>query len=123
AALEERWPTLVGLLTRAAPAEESRTQFDFDLPRAEATRTLHCRVYPLAEEEHQGFLYLLRERMELDALETDLLLASQLRALSRVYRAVTHDLKAPLHAMVLNLDRLQAALRKGGGVEEAERTE
>ena len=84
---------------------------------------MHCRVYPLAEEEHQGFLYLLRERMALDALETDLLLASQLRALSRVYRAVTHDLKAPLNAMVLNLDRLQVALRKGEGVEEAEKTQ
>ena len=80
-------------------------------------------MYPLAEEEHQGFLYLLRERMALDALETDLLLASQLRALSRVYRAVTHDLKAPLHAMVLNLDRLQVALRRGEGAEEAEKTQ
>jgi signal transduction histidine kinase len=77
----------------------------------------------LVEVGHQGFLYLLRERLALDALETELLLASQLRALSRVYRAVTHDLKAPLHAMVLNLDRLQTALGRGEGAQEAEKTQ
>jgi signal transduction histidine kinase len=59
----------------------------------------------------------------LDALETDLLLASQLRALARVYNAVTHDLKAPLNAMVLNLDLLQGALRRGEGTSEAEEGE
>src|SRR4030095_2656404 len=98
-------------------------QFDFDVPGPKEPLAVHCRVYPLADEEHQGFLYLLRERMALDALETDLLLASQLRALSRVYRAVTHELKAPLNAMVLNLDRLQVALRRGEGAAEAEKTQ
>lgn len=63
------------------------------------------------------------ERLALAALEPDLLLASQLRALSRVYRAVTHDLKAPLNAMVLNLDRLQIALATGEGAAEAEKTQ
>jgi signal transduction histidine kinase len=123
AELQGRWPQILRLLEPSAPAGQHLAQFDFDLPGAKAPRAVHCRVYPLAEDEHQGFLYLLRERMTLDALETDLLLASQLRALSRVYRAVTHDLKAPLNAMVLNLDRLQIALRRGEGVAEAEKTE
>lgn len=64
-----------------------------------------------------------RGRRALEALEPDLLLASQLRALSRVYRAVTHDLKAPLNAMVLNLDRLQTALGKGESAAEAAKTQ
>jgi signal transduction histidine kinase len=123
AELELRWREVVELLDPSGPTRDHQAQFDFDVPGATELHTVHCRVYPLSEEEQQGFLYLLRERMALDALETDLLLASQLRALSRVYRAVTHDLKAPLHAMVLNLDRLQAALRKGEGAEEAEKTQ
>ena len=121
AELQGRWAEILELLDPGGPVEEPAAHFDFTVPGVKEPRVLHCRVYALAEEEHQGFLYLLRERMELDALETDLLLASQLRALSRVYRAVTHDLKAPLNAMVLNLDRLQVALRKGKGAAEAEK--
>ncbi|HZI64100.1 MAG TPA: PAS domain-containing sensor histidine kinase, partial [Thermoanaerobaculia bacterium] len=120
--LQARWPGILQLL-EPSEGDPHLAQFDFDVPGAKAARAVHCRVYPLAEDEHQGFLYLLRERLALDALETDLLFASQLRALSRVYRGVTHDLKAPLNAMVLNLDRLQIALRRGEGVEEAEKTE
>lgn len=121
--MRQRWPEVLGFLARCGPMEDSPAQFDFDVPGATESRAVHCRVYPLAEETHRGFLYLLRERMALDALETDLLLASQLRALSRVYRAVTHDLKAPLNAMVLNLDRLQSALGRGDGAAEAEKTQ
>jgi signal transduction histidine kinase len=123
AELDRRWPEILPLLDPGEQSGETVAQFDFDVPGDPKPRAVHCRVYPLAEEEHEGSLYLLRERMALDALETDLLLASQLRALSRVYRAVTHDLKAPLHAMVLNLDRLQVALRRGEGAEEVEKVE
>jgi signal transduction histidine kinase len=121
--LQKRWPEILRLLEVGDRTAASAAQFDFEVPGSKEPLAVHCRVYPLAEEEHQGFLYLLRERMALDALETDLLLASQLRALSRVYRAVTHELKAPLNAMVLNLDRLQVALRKGEGAAEAEKTQ
>jgi len=123
AELQGRWPEILQLLAPGRPVGEYVAQFDFDVPGAQEQRAVHCWAHPLAEEEHQGLLYLLRERMALDALETDLLLASQLRALSRVYRAITHDLKAPLNAMVLNLDRLQTALRKGEGAAEAEKTQ
>ena len=122
AELRERWPEFLQLLDPSGPVEHA-AQLDFDVPGAKEPRAVHCRVHHLTEGDSQGFVYLLRERTTLDALETDLLLASQLRALSRVYRAVTHDLKAPLNAMVLNLDRLQTALRRGAGAEEAEKTQ
>lgn len=121
--LQSRWPEILHLLAPSGAMRDDLAQFDFAVPGTQAARLVHCRVYALAEEEHQGFLYLLREKMALDALETDLLLASQLRALSRVYRGVTHDLKAPLNAMVLNLDRLQTALRRGEGAAEAAKTQ
>jgi signal transduction histidine kinase len=122
--LRLRWPELRPLLEPTLRlADERATQADVEVPTPEGPRTLRCLAYPLAQEEQRVYLVLLRDRMVLDALETDLLLASQLRALSRIYRAVTHDLKAPLNAMALNLDRLQSALRRGEGESEAAKTE
>lgn len=123
AELERRWPEIVELLEPALRlADASPAQSDVEVPARAGARTLRCLAYPLAEEQQRVYLVLLRDRMTLDALETDLMLASQLRALSRVYRAVTHDLKAPLNAMTLNLDRLQSALGRGEGTSEAATT-
>jgi len=114
--LEERWGEIRPLLEAAlGPADRRAAQLDLDPPGPGTPRPLRCWVYPLSQEAQPGFLLLLRDRVMLDALETDLLFASQLRALSRVFGAVTHDLKAPLNAMVLNLDRLQTSLRNGNG--------
>lgn len=122
--LLERWGEMRLVLHPAlAPGEPAAAQLDLQVPAQSGPRTLRCWTYPLAPEEHPGFLLLLRDRVMIDALETDLLFAGQLRALSRVYGAVTHDLKAPLNAMVLNLDRLQAELRKGGGGSEGGKTQ
>lgn len=124
AELERRWSEIGPLLAPGlGPVDRRVTRLDFDTPGPGGPRALRGRVYTLAEEDHQAFLFLLRDRVMLDALETDLLLASQLRALTRVYQAVTHDLKAPLHAMVLNLDLLQSALRRGEGAREAAESE
>ena len=123
AELERRWPEISELLEPALRlADASPAQSDVEVPAREGARTLRCLAYPLAEEQQRVYLVLLRDRMTLDALETDLMLASQLRALSRVYRAVTHDLKAPLNAMALNLNRLQSALGRGEGTSEAATT-
>jgi signal transduction histidine kinase len=124
AEVERRWPEIRRFLDPALePVDRRASRLDLDMPGAEGTRAVRCHAYTIGEEEHQVFLFLLRDRVMLDALETDLLLASQLRALTRVYNAVTHDLKAPLHAMVLNLDLLQSALRRGEGALEAEQSE
>jgi len=120
--LEARWLAVKERLAPAlAPSGQRATQLD--LAASGDQRPLRCWVYPLSQEERPGILFLLRDRAMLDALETDLLFASQLRALSRVYGAVTHDLKAPLNAMVLNLDRLENALRKGEASAESEKTQ
>jgi signal transduction histidine kinase len=122
--VERRWPEILRLLDPAlGPVERRVSRLDLDVPGPDGPRAIRCQVYTLDEDEHQLFLFMLRDRVMLDALETDLLLASQLRALTRVYRAVTHDLKAPLNAMVLNLDLLQSALRRGEGAREAEQSE
>jgi signal transduction histidine kinase len=47
------------------------------------------------------------------ALESDLRAASQLRSLAQVTPAVAHDLRAPINAMVLNLEVLKETLAAG----------
>jgi signal transduction histidine kinase len=69
-------------------------------------RSLRLEVYALEEEACTGYLVLLRDRRTADALETDLLLASQMRSLPHLYRVMVHDLKAPLNAMQLTLELL-----------------
>lgn len=122
--VERRWPEILQLIDPAlGPADKRAARLDLDVPGQGGPRALRCLVYTLDDEEHPTFLFLLRDRVMLDALETDLLLASQLRALTRVYGAVTHDLRAPLNAMVLNLELLRSALRRGEGAREAEQSE
>jgi signal transduction histidine kinase len=64
----------------------------------------------LDEEGTAGFLVQARDRDLLQSIEVDLRMAAQLRALNRLYRGVAHDLRAPLNAMVLNLELLRRSL-------------
>ena len=54
---------------------------------------------------------LVRSAASLDALESELGLAIQMRGLTRFYAAFAHDLKAPLNAMVLTLELLKISLQ------------
>jgi signal transduction histidine kinase len=54
-----------------------------------------------------------------EALETELVLASQMRSLAHVYGVLAHDLKAPLNAMQLALDLLADSLADPGPPAEA----
>lgn len=67
---------------------------------------LRLEVYSLEEEACTGYLVLLKDRRAVDLLETDLLLASQMRSVPHLYRMLAHDLKAPLNAMQLTLELL-----------------
>jgi signal transduction histidine kinase len=49
-----------------------------------------------------------------DVLETDLLLASQMRSQAHLYGALAHDLRAPLNAMQITLELLADTLFSGG---------
>lgn len=48
-----------------------------------------------------------------EALEADLRLSAQMRALSQISPAVAHDLRAPINAMVFNLEILKETLAPG----------
>lgn len=101
---------LESFLQNGAPDRQSGNQTELEVTRGGRTRRIRCQVYPLDEEGTAGHLVQLRDRELLHAIETDLRMAAQLRALTRVYRGVAHDLRAPLNAMVLNLELLRRSL-------------
>lgn len=74
----------------------------------------------LAPSAGKECLLVLREARELRALDLERVLASRMRSLEDLYRAMAHDLKSPLHAVVLNLDLLREIVRKAELDEETE---
>jgi hypothetical protein len=59
---------------------------------------------------HVGCALLLQDAGATTALENDLRAAAQMRSLSQITPAVAHDLRAPINAMVLNLEVLKETL-------------
>jgi signal transduction histidine kinase len=78
---------------------------------------LSVEVHPLTEVEGGGQLVLVSDPEAIEALEADARLASQLEGLGRVYRAMAHELKAPLSAIMINLDLLRESLTVGESAE------
>lgn len=111
-----RWQELrdhLGSRLAARAANGGPSKIDVDLA---ATR-LRVEVYRLAEgEDREGSLLLIRSRETIEALENELRLAIQMRGFARFYMAMAHDLRAPLNAMVMNLELLRRALPQGDDV-------
>jgi len=61
-----------------------------------------------------GALLALRDLATLEHLESQLDFATKLAALNRITAGVAHEVKNPLHAMVLHLELLNAKLASGG---------
>ena len=70
-------------------------------------------IHRLDAPDYDEYLVLLSDPRALLALEADARLASQLEGLGRVYRTMAHELRAPLSAMLINLDLLRESLAHG----------
>jgi signal transduction histidine kinase len=117
--LDRRWvelgSTLDDALEAIPPGRSTGTRVDLDIPADGEPLHLQFDLYRL-DEEPPGYLVLIKNRRLLEALETDLRLATQSRAMARLLVTMAHDLKAPLNAMVINLELLQSTLEgKGAG--------
>jgi signal transduction histidine kinase len=84
--------------------------FDIDLSLDGGTRRLRFQGFPLNDDADGGCLFLVKNRESMAALEKELGLAIQMRGLARFYAAFAHDLRAPLNALVLNLELLRQTL-------------
>ena len=103
--LRLRWPGLKPLIARAGAASDARVRV-VDVGGARSLR-LECHA-----EEGGGQLLLVKDRRAVDALETELLLASQMRSQPYAQRVVAHDLKSPLNSIQLSLELLADSLRE-----------
>ena len=113
-AFEERWDAMKDSFDEvpdpAIHGGPTSTHVDIDVPVDGRARSLRLELYRPEPDEQGGYLVLVKDRDLLEALETDLRLATQMRGLARVYGALAHELKAPLGAMGLNLELLSDAL-------------
>jgi two-component system, NtrC family, sensor histidine kinase HydH len=76
-------------------------------------RALRLEVYRQGEPEGCQYLALVHDPRALDALETDVRLASQLDGLARTFRTAAHEIRSPLAALMINLDLLRDSLDDG----------
>ncbi len=115
AALRERWasvrPSLEPLFARLRAGDLASSPALVDLP-GDGVARLRVEIFRLGEKDGDEFLVLLNDPGILDALETDVRLASQLQGVARVYRTVAHELRAPLSAMMIHLDLLRESLTR-----------
>lgn len=75
-------------------------------------RNIHFEHY---RDGSAGSVLVLRDAAVVGTLEEEVRLAAQMRALSHVTPAIAHDLRAPINAMVFNLEILKETLAAGRG--------
>lgn len=70
-------------------------------------------LFDLRRDPASGGVLLLQDLGTLAGLETDLRLTSQMRSVAQISPAVAHDLRAPINAMIFNLEILREMLASG----------
>jgi signal transduction histidine kinase len=83
---------------------------------AEGERRL---LFDLRREPGSGGVLLVHSLETLTGLESDLRLTSQMRSVSAISPAVAHDLRAPINAMVFNIEILKEMLASGRATDPA----
>jgi two-component system sensor histidine kinase HydH len=115
AMLHARWRGLNDIieaaLSRPLEACAAGERVDIEVPIDSTCRRLRVELHCPGDDERAGYLVLLKDRDFLEAFETDLRLATQMRSLARIYGALAHELRAPLGAMAINLELLDDAVR------------
>ncbi|MBL8204717.1 MAG: PAS domain-containing protein [Blastocatellia bacterium] len=105
---------LMSLTRRAFAARQPREETLILSTPEEAEHKLLASVQVFEERgQLAGALLTLRDFESLKRLETQLDYATRLAALSRITSGVAHEVKNPLHAMVLHLELLRSKLDTG----------
>lgn len=121
ARLRSDWPALKRRLDAAAGDDLWRRDsaaVAAELPVGGDARGVEVRVRRLAGHGH---LLLVRDAAAVEAAAYDRRLAGQMHTLSRLYRAMAHDLRGPLNTMVVNLELLADAVSPGATGPQVER--
>ena len=119
--LRSEWPGLKRRLEAAAGDDLWRrgdSVLSAELPVGADARRIDVRVRHV---DGCGHLLLVRHAGAAESAAFDQRLASQMHTLSRLYRAMAHDLRGPLNTMVVNLELLSDAVSPGATAPQVER--
>lgn len=121
--LDERmqgiWGDLEQAIDRMHKDGMMATTVELELSTEGAPRHLRFELYAIDPRDWRGCLVLIKDRDMIDALDTDLRAATRFRGLARLYMGAAHDLKAPLNAMVMNLELLKRTFYEDTHAENA----
>lgn len=114
--LEAAWPRLRRRIEEQRSPEVWETAeaaVEVVLPVGGEERAFLLEIVSVDRDDCRGHLVLVRDLAEVRRAEQDLLLASQMHSISALYRSMAHDLRAPLNAMVVNLELLGDSVDPG----------
>jgi len=125
--LERLWERLRGRLEAAGLSwngaggggQEQRAVLDLAMEEEGAAEGARRLLFDLRREPESGGVLLVHSLETLTGLESDLRLTSQMRSVSQISPAVAHDLRAPINAMVFNIEILKEMLASGRATDPA----
>jgi signal transduction histidine kinase len=97
----------------APPADSAETETGEAAPRR--------LLFDLRRDPQGGGVLLVQDLGSLAGLATDLRLTSQMRSVAQISPAVAHDLRAPINAMVFNLEILKETIASGRAADPGSR--
>ncbi|HSF30016.1 MAG TPA: ATP-binding protein [Candidatus Tectomicrobia bacterium] len=82
---------------------------DVEVNAQERWLTLRLHGYPIPVDDGSiaAAILLLRDSARTRTLERDLVYASRFKAITELYIGITHDIKVPLHAVIMHLEMLR----------------
>jgi signal transduction histidine kinase len=82
---------------------------DVEVNTREGVVELRLNGYPVASDDGSmaAAVLLLRDAAQAHTLERDLVYASRFKAITDLYVGITHDIKVPLHAVIIHLEMLR----------------
>ena len=119
--LERLWEPLKGRLEAAGlswngAGGSGPASLELPVEGEAAPRSL---LFDLRRDPASGGVLLVASLGTLAGLERDLRLTSQMRSVSQISPAVAHDLRAPINAMVFNIEILKEMLASGRATDPA----
>jgi signal transduction histidine kinase len=129
--LERLWAELkprlesAGLRWNGAGGGASRAALDLPAPLAAPAETggtpTRRLLFDLRRDPQGGGVLLIQDLGSLAGLANDLRLTSQMRSVAQISPAVAHDLRAPINAMVFNLEILKETIASGRAADPGSR--
>jgi signal transduction histidine kinase len=82
---------------------------DVEVSTPERWVELRLNGYPIASDAGgiAAAVVLLRDAVQARTLERDLVYAARFKAITNLYMGITHDIKVPLHAVIIHLEMLR----------------